>query len=547
MSRPRLITTAVVLLLAVAGLLLLPSTASKLGSGGMTADSAESVRAEKLLKEQFSSANPDVVLVLTPSKGNAAAAQELVTKVSAMPHVKAVHSAFTDMPVDELKSGDTGLAFVIAEPGSTPAELLAVADDARAAGRKLGVQVNASGDGVIDGSIDKIAESSLVRAELIAAPLVGLILLVVFGSVWAALMPIVAGGASVAITMLALNILVRFTDVSTFALNLASAIGFGLAVDYSLFIIARWREGRMLGMTAEEARSLTVRTSGRTIVFSGVTVVIAMAALLIFPGYFLKSLAYAGIITVTTVMIVTVLVVPWMLVALDKRAVHRYGWSRWAGVEHDPAVNDVKPAPGRGRVWISAILITGVLAVVALPFLNANFILRDYRELPADDIARVGTEQVTQKFPGLSQNSVNIAFPKTPATAELSATADKLAKIDDVTVVLWGGGATVAHDTNGAPIAPVTAPPTAFDRAVFDSSPGHTWIRVNLSVDPESPEAATVVDRVRAEVAPIGGIVGGQTATLVDSTHDINKYLPYAIAAIVVVTAVLLFPLISNN
>ncbi|WP_298442113.1 MMPL family transporter, partial [Gordonia sp. (in: high G+C Gram-positive bacteria)] len=313
-SRKRLVTTAVVLLLAVTGVLLLPSTIARLGSGGMTADSAESVRAERLLKDRFPAADPDVVLLLTPAGGDSAAARRVLDAVAKRPEVTQVHSSFTDLPVDELRSGDTGLAFVTVRPGTSPADLLTIVDDARDTGHARDVTVTASGNGVIDGSIDAIAEASLVRAELIAAPLVGLILVVVFGSLWAALMPLVAGGAAVAIAMLGLSVLARVTEVSTFALNLATAIGFGLAVDYSLFIIARWREGRMLGMSAEEARALTIRTSGRTIVFSGVTVVIAMAALLVFPGYFLKSLAYSGILTVTTVMVVTVLIVPWMLV-----------------------------------------------------------------------------------------------------------------------------------------------------------------------------------------------------------------------------------------
>lgn len=313
-SRKRLVTTAVVLLLAVTGVLLLPSTIARLGSGDMTADSAESVRAERLLKDRFPAADPDVVLLLTPAGGDSAAARRVLDAVAKRPEVTQVHSSFTDLPVDELRAGDTGLAFVTVRPGTSPADLLTIVDDARDTGHARDVTVTASGNGVIDGSIDAIAEASLVRAELIAAPLVGLILVVVFGSLWAALMPLVAGGAAVAIAMLGLSVLARVTEVSTFALNLATAIGFGLAVDYSLFIIARWREGRMLGMSAEEARALTIRTSGRTIVFSGVTVVIAMAALLVFPGYFLKSLAYSGILTVTTVMVVTVLIVPWMLV-----------------------------------------------------------------------------------------------------------------------------------------------------------------------------------------------------------------------------------------
>ncbi len=550
-GRKRLVTTAAVLLLAVVGVLLLPSTTARLGSGGMTAASAESVRAETLLKERFPAANPDLILLLTPAAGDTAAARSLVEEVAGRPGVTRVHSYFTDLPVDELRSGDTGLAFVTVRAGTSPAELLRIAEDARDAGRGRGVTVAASGDGVIDGSIDALAEKSLVRAELIAAPLVGLILLVVFGSVWAALMPLVAGGAAVSITLLGLNLLARVTEVSTFALNLATAIGFGLAVDYALFIIARWRESRLLGMTAEEARAVTVRTSGRTIVFSGITVAIAMAALLIFPGYFLKSLAYSGILTVTTVMLVTVVIVPWMLVALDQRAVHRYSWSRWAAVEHDPSSVTVRPAPGRLRVWISALLIAGVLLVAAAPFLRADFVLRDYRELPAGDLARAGTQQLVDGFPELSGNSVNVVFPAAPEPAALSAVAEQIARIDEVRAVRWAGG-TVAGQADRGQTDPghrdsgQTDSATAFDRALFGAPDGQSWLRVDLAADPESPRAAAAVRGIRGVVAQHGGLAGGPTAALVDSTAGIAKHLPYALAAIVLVTAVLLFLLTGS-
>jgi len=534
----RLGALAAILVLAVLGIALMPSTVTHLKTGGLAADSSESVRADALLKKHFPAATPDIVLVLTPGAGGRAGAVRTVEAVARLPHVTAVHSYFSDTPVPELATADgrAGLAFVSAPGVGAPADLIKIVDGAREAGQRYGVGVTAGGDGVIDGAIDKLAEESLVRSELIAAPVVAVILLIVFGSVWAAAMPLLAGGAAVAIAMALLHVLARLTDVSTFAINLATALGFGLAIDYSLFIVSRWRECRAQGMSPQQSRRTTLRTSGRTIAFSGITVVIVMAALLVFPGYFLKSLAYSGIITIATVMAVTLFVVPWMLEVVGERALRRYRWSRWAAVEYDPDAQAPRNPPSGTRTWAGAVLITGLLIGAAAPFLHANFIARDYRELPANDPARHGTEALITQFPALAQNSASVAFPDGAPRAELDATARRLAQIPDVESVRWSGGQATRS---------TTIPPSPFDAAMFGTGSGPTWIQANLAVAAESERAADAVRAIRTEV---GGeaLVGGPTAGLVDINDGLTSRLPYAVVAIVVVTALLLFLLTGS-
>ncbi|MCS3879654.1 MMPL family transporter [Gordonia amarae] len=536
--RGYLVTVAAAIMLAAVCLVLLPSTQTRLLTGGITADSAESVRAEAQMTKYFPTARPDIVLVLTPGSTPTATLDDVLGEVRSLTGVTGVHS------VPTAGGGDSSLAFVTVAPEQPAHVITDIAEAADDIGDRSGVQVTATGDKVIDGSIDVLAEESLVRAELFAAPVVALILLVVFGSVWAAMIPLLAGAVAVAIAMLGLNLLTRVTDVSAFALNLATAIGFGLAIDYSLFLVARWREGRQRGLSPEDARELAVRTSGRTIIFSGMTVVIAMAALLVFPGYFLKSLAYSGILTVTAVMAVTIGIVPRLLVLLGDRATRRYAWSRWASIEREPASgssSSVRPQ-SRVRSWATVIVVTAVLLVVAAPFLGAHFILRDYRELPVGDPARVAAEQVVADFPEVGQGSVDVVFEKAPDDASLAGAAERIASLDHVAGVAWSGGTARRSGTGQVLTEPAGAP----GRATFVAADGATWMRVDLAVDPGSPEAATVLRQVRTAVAGLGALVGGQTALVVDTTDGLGAALPYAITAIVVVTAVLLFLLTGS-
>lgn len=521
-------------MLAVAGIVLLPSTQTRLLTDGMTADSAESVRAAAQLTEHFPSARPDIVLVLTPGRSGADAVGGVLDDVRSVTGVREVHAVPADGPVG------SSLALVSLTPGLPTHDVADIADTVRDIGDRAGVRVAATGDGVIDGSIDVLAEDSLVRAELFAAPIVALILLAVFGSFWAAVIPLLAGGIAVAIAMLGLNLLTRITDVSTFALNLATAIGFGLAIDYSLFLVVRWREGRQRGLSPEAARALAVRTSGRTIVFSGMTVVIAMAALLVFPGYFLPSLAYSGILTVTAVMAVTICIVPRLLVLLGDRATRRYTWSRWASVEREPET--ASGSPSITRSWATAIVVTAALVAVAAPFLGAHFILSDYRELPPGEPARVAAEQIRTDFPEVGQGSMDVVFDRAPGARRSAEAAERIASLDHVAAVAWSGG--TARRSGDGPVR--LTPADARHRHTFVSPDGAEWMRVDLTVDPGSPEAGALLRRVREEVAGSGGLVGGPTAEVVDTTDGLRSRLPYAITAIVLVTAVLLFLLTGS-
>lgn len=164
-----------------------------------------------------------------------------------------------------------------------------------------------------------VIEEDLALAEAIAIPATFILLIIVFGTVAAALLPVGVGVVAAAGTFLVLHVLTSMTDVSIFALNLVTALGLGLAIDYSLLMVSRFREERAGGLCVDDAVVRTVQTAGRTIAFSGLTVAISLAALLIFPLYYLRSFAYAGIGVVALAMAMSVIVLPAVLSVLGDR------------------------------------------------------------------------------------------------------------------------------------------------------------------------------------------------------------------------------------
>ena len=240
-------------------------------------------------------------------------------------------------------------------------------------------------------------ESDLQRAEMIALPVTLLLLVVVFGSVVAALLPLAVGILAIIGTFAVLQVMTTFTDVSIFSLNLTTALGLGLAIDYSLFVVSRFREELGHGHDPRTAVVRTVRTAGRTVIFSAVTVAISLAAMLVFPITFLKSFAYAGIAVALMAALGAVVVLPALLAVLGHRV------NKWA-VFHRST-----PAVGQG-IWhriATAVMqrplpiaTAAVVFLLALgsPFLHIAFGLPDDRVLPPGDSARVVQDTLRDDF-----------------------------------------------------------------------------------------------------------------------------------------------------
>jgi uncharacterized membrane protein YdfJ with MMPL/SSD domain len=397
-------------------------------------------------------------------------------------------------------------------------------DELEAANR---LRAKLHGEGVRIGGPDVVApeigdrvSSDLARAELIAFPLLFLLSLWVFRSLVAALLPPMVGALSIVTTFL----LMRFVDssvtsLSIYALNLVTGIGLGLAIDYSLFMVSRYREELARGADASAAITRTLRTAGRTVLFSSLTVAAALATLLVFPLRFLYSMGIGGVIVALVAMLVSLTVLPAVLVALGPRV--NAGAPRFL---HRAADSAARPATSGGwyrlAQWVMrrpatvAAVTAGVLIVAGLPVLRIAFVPADYRMLPQGSEARQVAAAIDSNFG---------AFAADPIQVVARATA---ARNDEV--------ARYAAALRDVPGAGAVSAPRRLDRNTV-------LIDVLPPGDALSKRNRQVVRDVRGVPAPVPAAVGGAAARFVDQQNTLRDYLPLALALLALTTFVLLF------
>lgn len=285
--------TRLVLLLsaviAVAAMALAGTAFGKLENGGFTPDNAESTRAQQLI-DQHLDGNPNLLLLIDTRSGNVddpavvAAADRLTTALGQRPEIRNIQSYWTTGAAT-LKSQDARYGLISAfvsgdETASAKTVAAVVKDDLGKAG--TAVTVRAAGALAVNNDIDTAVMEGLVLAESIALPLTLILLLAIFGSVMSAVLPLVIALLAIAGTFAELSLLAEVTPVSIFATNLITALALGLAIDYALLTVSRFREELARGISTEDAVSNTIRTAGRTIVFSATTVAAALSAVLVF-------------------------------------------------------------------------------------------------------------------------------------------------------------------------------------------------------------------------------------------------------------------------
>src|SRR6476646_10843672 len=246
------------------------------------------------------------------------------------------------------------------------------------------IRVRAGGPLGVGNDVTNQVAKDLALAESIAIPVTLVLLILAFGSLVAALLPLTIGLVAIAGTFAELNVLGHLTNVSTYAVNLTTALGLGLGIDYSLLIVNRFREELARHGDTEAAVAHTLQTAGRTVVFSSATVAVALAAMVIFPLYFLRSFAYAGIGVVIIAMITSLLTLPALLAVLG----HRVNAGRiWRGRPLRPA-SEESPFWRRTAVTVMrrplliGLPVVAALLLIATPFLHIRFATPDDRVLP---------------------------------------------------------------------------------------------------------------------------------------------------------------------
>jgi uncharacterized membrane protein YdfJ with MMPL/SSD domain len=478
--------------------------------------SAEAVQAREAIADATgASATPDVIaLVRLGVPADSAAGQaELrdVARVAAGPEVARV-DAYEPGGPRELVSQDGRSSYVAVT-------LRDGADSEPVIDRMENLPgVALGGPEVIGEQAGTQVQEDLARAEMLAFPLLFLVSLMVFRGLVAALLPLAVGITAVLSTFLLMRGVNEIEGMSVFALNLIIGLGLGLAIDYSLFIVSRFREELERGQETAAALVATLRTAGRTVLFSGATVAAALAALLVFPQRFLYSMGIGGILVTLIAVTVSLTVLPALLAALGPR-VNALSPARWQRAMQREAGGDESGFWYRFSRWVmrrpGAIAATTalLLIVLGLPFTQIQFTGVDARVLGTSHSARVVDDALRTEFPPNRTSPVLVAA-EAPASAapEVRAYAQRLGEIPGVLAVQD------PVEANGLWRIGVVAPGARLDQSAKDT-----------------------VDAVRAIDAPFPVQVGGSTAEFIDQQAALADRIPLALVILATTTLVILF------
>lgn len=532
-ARPRL-SLLVALVITALAVLAGSGVADRLGSGGWEDPDAESTYATKALEREFPASQPNLLLLVDAGDASvddpavAAEAQRLVSRLTGEKGVVGVGSYWqTKSPALRAEDGHEALiaARITGEEKQMGETLDRIAPEFR--GAHGPVEVSVGGPVAVRHEMQTTIQEDLLRAEVIALPVTLVLLVMVFGSAVAALLPLGIGIVAILGTNAVLRGLTEFTDVSVFAMNLTTALGLGLAVDYALFIVRRFREELTGGAEPLAAVGTTLRTAGRTVLFSALTVAVSLAAMLLFPQYFLRSFAYAGIAVVLLAAAAALILLPAALVllghrvnALDLRKLLRRGRAK----ESDGAA-----AATEGKGWARtanlvmrrapffALGTTAVLVLLGLPFLGVKFGTADDRQLPSSAESHVVQQHIRDGFPGSPGGGLEVLAEGRATQAQY---ADYKQRIGALPEVLRVDGPLVKGESAYFTVLPK-------GEAVDDPAQG-------------------LVGDLRATEAPFDTKVTGAAAVLVDSKDAIAERLPLAAAFITIVTLLLVFLLTGS-
>ncbi len=552
---PRRILAIAAFLTVLTGIVGVP-VANHLSAGGFADPGSESARAAAVLAEKFQQTDQQLLLTISDPTGavrdtGRAVGTEIVATLDASPNVLTVTSPWTTPPAAaaELLStdGSTGLIIATLAGGENKAQVYAVELAGQMVGDRDGLTVRAGGSSVIMTQINEQTKHDLVRMEMIAIPLSFVVLVWVFGGLVAASLPMVVGVMAIFGAMAMLRLLTSFTEVSIFALNITTALGLALAIDYTLLIVSRYRDEVRSGATPEAALVRTMCTAGRTVLFSAVTVALSLSALLIFPMYFLRSFAYAGVATVAFAVVAALIVTPAIIVVLGHRldALDIRRWLRRALRRPEPVARPVErmfwyrstKAVMRRSVPIGAAIVI-LLTLLGTPFLRIEFGSPDDRVLPTSASAHQVGDQLRQDFASNLGNGLSVVIPDAASATgpELDRYAADLSRVPDVTLVSAPGGTFV----NGSLVGPPSAPSGTAD--------GTAFLSVRSTAPLYSEASKTQLDRLHEVREPAGRdvLIAGGAQFNRDVVQAVTSRMPLVLTLIGVITLVLLFLLTGS-
>ncbi|MDP7730644.1 MULTISPECIES: MMPL family transporter [Mycobacterium] len=525
--RPKAVLAAVLVLLGIS-VVLGGSVSDKLGTGGNTDPAAESSQAEEFLDQHFGTTS-NLVIQLLPREGTvdapdvAPVRDRVLRLIAAEPKAK-VTRAFGDEGAGDLRSKDGRSGLILVHVGGT-------ADEAAETAKRIiaslptdpNVAVRAGGSLGVQQEIRDKVKHDLKMSESIAVPISLAVLVVVFGGLIAAALPVVVGVVSIVSTLSVLLLMTTITDVSVHALTVTTAFGLGLSIDFGLLMVSRFREECANGRGHHQAIIATVTTAGRTILFSAATVTLAMTSLLVFPTYFLRSVGLAATATVLLSAFSAIVVLPALLALLGKRVDSLAVIRRKVPLSADSLFWRRFAEVVTRRPLLYAVPVVAALLALGVPFLHAQYATPDERALPTDSSARLVAESLQHDF-SLDPSQAITLVTRNDAGV-LANLAAEVSRMDGVVLV----NGTIGRYEHGQPVGPTPA------------ASGAGYAFVYLSVQADSDRAQHLVRDIRAKITGHQVEVGGPTATLIDSRAAIADRLPLAIALIAVATFILLF------
>lgn len=501
-----------------------------LKAAGFSDPASESSRAQELLIEKAGSdVMPGVVVRVRPS-GDAdrlslrspalrRETKRLTAELLAVDGVARVEDPLAGGSSQLIAPNRSSLLLDAYFSDSDPEVLTNAADEAtkRLTSERFGVTVGGIAAGFNETS--DTLEKDLVRAELIAFPLLALLLLIVFRGVIAASIPLLVGMVSVGGTFLALLVMSEFVDTSVFALNITTAMGLGLAVDYGLLMVTRYREELERDGPSQESHRRLVESAGRTVIFSGLTVAAAMAALTLLPQRFLYSLGAGGAFVSLFAAVGALLIVPSLLALLGERV-------NALSLRRGPAVSDesggwYRLARGVMRRPVAVALCTSaLLLLLAVPMLGVNLTVPSTDTMPEGNPSREVVVTVNRDYPSTLGTPVPVVIDGPASKAQLRRLSRRIAAVEDVSY------------------------PVPFRRVAPDLAVANFGLS-GSSDDALSGEAQDAVRSIRALNGPTL-LVSGYTAEFLDLKTSLGDNLPLVIVIIALTTLILLFMLTGS-
>jgi RND superfamily putative drug exporter len=494
---------------------------SRFDSGGYSDPNSDSAKVFEYLEDTFGVKDPAVVITLESSQGSvdneatvtaATALESNLRNESSAENVISYWSAGRN-PAFKSTDGTSAYIFVYLKSDDfTEIDSLGGYYQDKYEGTFQNERIRVAGGAVFANAINGRIQDDLKISEAISIPLTFIMLVLVFGALVASAMPLVIGVTAILGTFFGLYLLTLVTDVSIFALNLTTGLGLGLGIDYALLIVNRFREEIARGISREDAIVNTMRSAGKTVFYSGLTVVLTLISLAFFPMNFLKSMGYAGAIVVALAVVGALVPLPALLMMLGEKV--NKGVVRRSGLapKEDGGWARLSRFVMRRPIPVIAFSLI-VLGLMIAPLSNVKFSQVDSRVLPASDPAYQASAYIVEKFPGQEGNPIEIIFPNAGNQIEaVNAYAETLSQVENIVRV-------GTPDVKGEAVRLIAV----------------------HSMAPRTPEAQDLINRIRAIDSPIEVLVGGIAADYADTQDGIAETLPFVFLWIAITVLILLF------